>query len=662
MLGPKENPLAIKGVANLAMLKYPPVKPKVIHVVGARPQFIKAAVVCRKFAELGDSAPFEMSMVHTGQHYDKMLSETIFSELGIPEPMYNLGVGSGETYSQIAKIIAELGPVLQKEQPAAVLIYGDTDTTIAAAIAVHKLAIPLVHLEAGVRVYRRDEQVEESNRVISDHCAALCLVCTERAYYNLRREGLTPARISLVGDPMYDLFLWALEQLPRLATVSPAQFGLKAGEYYLSTIHRNENTTSDELLVSILEGLDSASLPVLLPLHPRVRVILDRIKWEPKGSLVLSEPLGYFDLITMLTQCKRVATDSGGVIREAFFAGIPSVVPRITNYWTEIIEAGWTTGADSGEELAAKLESFNPTNERPLGMFGDGNAGAKIVEEISKFVCQPRRDGPWHAHGFAADLPPATETCMTYENYQQLLTKLIEGGYQFANFTEAQALLEASKPFVLMRHDIDLSLPKALSLARLENELGVSSTFFLMVRTMHYNLFSREGTETVNEFLALGHHLGLHFDCASYPGKHSVEELAAACNHEVTLLHDWFQHRIDVVSYHRPNKTVLSGNPALSGKVPHTYMPLFTKDISYFADSRGEWLHGHPLHSAEFKQGKPLHLLIHPIWWNENPVSPYENMLRFAQQHFDALEQSMAQNCIVYRSGSLVGEEPEWIK
>lgn len=251
---------------------------------------------------------------------------------------------------------------------------------------------------------------------------------------------------------------------------------------------------------------------------------------------------------------------------------------------------------------------------------------------------------------------------MTYKNYKTMVGSLLDAGYSFAEFTQAESLLVEKKPFVLMRHDIDMSLPKALSLAKIENELGVSSTFFVMLRTRHYNLFSREGTDTVNEILSLGHNLGLHFDCASYPENLGVDELAEACNHEVEVLHKWFKCSVGVVSYHRPNETVLSGNSKLSGNVPHTYMPLFTKEIKYFADSRGEWRHGHPLESAEFKQGKPLHLLIHPIWWNVNPVAPYENMLRFAQQHFDCLEKSMAQNCIVYRSGSLVGEVPDWIK
>src|SRR5262249_48870560 len=244
----------------------------------------------------------------------------------------------------------------------------------------------------------------------------------------------------------------------------------------------------------------------------------------------------------------------------------------------------------------------------------------------------------------------------TYAVYRGLLRKLQDSGYSFAPFYDAERLLRNDQRFILLRHDIDLDLGKAVALAELESDFGVAATYFFMMRTPHYNLFSKEGTAAVERILSLGHYFGLHFDCAAYADT-QVQTLARHCASEVRALEQWFQRNISAVSYHRPNALVLTGNPELSAPLPHTYMPLFTKEITYCSDSRGEWKNGDPTTTEAFEAGRPLHVLVHPIWWNHHATSPYETLLQYVDRQKEELEHSVAGNCAVYRVGRLAHRE-----
>lgn len=252
--------------------------------------------------------------------------------------------------------------------------------------------------------------------------------------------------------------------------------------------------------------------------------------------------------------------------------------------------------------------------------------------------------------GWSSSGSEPTSGPFTYQGYWEMLCRMSASGYSFASFAEAAQLYKAGRRFVLMRHDVDLDLGKALAMARLENSRGIAATYFFLLRTEHYNALSAEGSRLIAEILDLGHHLGLHFDCAAYPADYGVEELASSCRREAGLLQSWFGRSVEVVSYHRPGALVLSGDAALSAPLPHTYMPLFTRDIHYCSDSRGQWRDGDPTQGAAFKQGRPLQILAHPIWWNEEPVTSYESLVRFTARRRDALERSVAANCVVYRN------------
>ncbi len=627
---------------------------KVLTIVGTRPQLVKAAVISRYIRQM-NLPPFKEVLVHTGQHYDFLLSDIFFRELSIQKPKYNLNVGSHELAKQVALMLALIDNVIKKESPSLILVYGDTNSTLAASICSMYRDIPLVHVEAGERIYRRNKVPEEYNRVLTDNAAFLCLTCTKRAQDYLLREGMCPERVRFVGDPMYDLFKWAIKRLNK-SKITYKSLGLEKGNYHLSTIHRVENTSNCDKTLSLLSTLDASSKPVILPIHPRLRNFLKLCRWSPKNNLRMIEPLGYFEFLSLLLDCDKCITDSGGVSREAFFARKPCIIPMSNSWWTDIVEAGWAIETGTNYEmLADALEVFTPPTKVPEGLFGDGNSAKKIIDEIALVLEKNEPEGKWHRHGnfysFPKEKPRAGK--FTYFDYENIIRKLKNKGYAFVAFHEAENLLKKKKPFVLMRHDIDMDLEAALKLAKLEAKSKVFSTYFFLLRTEHYNVFSKEGSEIISNIVKLGHHLGLHLDCAQYPRNLSIKDMSKACNKEAEMLEEWFDKPVTIVSYHKPDARVLSGNPNASYPRKHTYMPIFNKKIKYFSDSKGKWKFGNPIESEEFKQGIPLHILIHPIWWNENSISAYETLLKFVQKKNDSLERSIARNCSVYSVGYL---------
>lgn len=236
----------------------------------------------------------------------------------------------------------------------------------------------------------------------------------------------------------------------------------------------------------------------------------------------------------------------------------------------------------------------------------------------------------------------------TNEYYIQMIKNLKNRGYTFVSFLEADSLLRQNESFVLMRHDIDFDIEKATEMANIEADCGVIATYFFLIRSSHYNVLSKWGSAKIKEIIGLGHHIGLHMDCSVYPEDIENEELSKYCMEEVQLLQNWFGVDISIVSYHRPNEVVLSGDLSLSTPLKHTYMLEFRNEIAYYSDSTGRWKYGNPLESDSFKSGSPLHILVHPIWWNDYPLAPYETLSKYSERKHDELEISIARNCSVY--------------
>ncbi len=363
---------------------------KVVTVVGARPQFIKAAAVSRV---LRATPGVREVLVHTGQHYDDNMSAVFFSELEVPQPDYHLGVGSGSHGSQTGRMLEAVEKVLLREKPDWVLVYGDTNSTLAGALAAVKLHIPAAHVEAGLRSFNR-RMPEEINRVLTDHASEVLFAPTEAAVENLRREGIPAGRIKLVGDVMYDAALFYGAKAERESGILERLRLVRQG-YILATVHRAENTDDPRRLRAIFGGLFrvAADIPVVLPVHPRTRSALERenLLREVQRHLRLIDPVGYLDMVMLEKHARLIATDSGGVQKEAFFYRVPCVTLRDETEWVELVDLGWNRIVplrDKQQEVAQALrEWLDHPGGREADPYGRGDAAGKIVECLVGGAC-----------------------------------------------------------------------------------------------------------------------------------------------------------------------------------------------------------------------------------------------------------------------------------
>ncbi len=372
---------------------------KILTIVGARPQFIKAAAVSRIARSLEHITEV---LVHTGQHYDQNMSDVFFSELDIPKPNYYLGIGSGTHGIQTGKMLGAIEEVLVKEKPDWVLVYGDTNSTLAGALAATKLHIPIAHVEAGLRSFNR-KMPEEINRVLTDHAANLLFTPTEVANQNLYKEGIASNLIYLVGDVMYDASLYYVKKA-ELASHILDSLKLQLKKYILSTIHRAENTDTSDRLTAIIEALSKLSqeITVVLPLHPRTKKILEDLQMLDKipETLCLIDPVSYYDMILLEKNSKMIVTDSGGIQKEAYFYQVPCITLRDETEWVELVDAGWnhlvapTSSSEIYQKIKNQMCQLIPSSTNNL--YGDGTAASKILEVLCgnpKWLVEARPEG-----------------------------------------------------------------------------------------------------------------------------------------------------------------------------------------------------------------------------------------------------------------------------
>ena len=358
----------------------PPVKTSLLGVVGARPQFIKAAAVSRVIRAMQE---VEEILVHTGQHYDQNMSAVFFEELEIPQPHFNLAIGSATHGAQTGRMLEAIESVLMQTRPDWILLYGDTNSTLAAALASTKLHIRTAHIEAGLRSYNR-QMPEEINRVLTDHVSDLLFAPTETAVQNLLREGISPAKIHLVGDVMYDVALHYGVKAENTSLILD-KLHLKDKNYVLATIHRAENTDNPIRIKAILEGLRLVGneIRVILPLHPRTHATLERdgLLDAVSPGFQIIQPVGYLDMVMLEKHASLIATDSGGVQKEAYFYQVPCVTLRYETEWLELVTSGWNRllpPTDPATILAAVKDSIGRKGDQ-AELFGDGGAARKIV-------------------------------------------------------------------------------------------------------------------------------------------------------------------------------------------------------------------------------------------------------------------------------------------
>lgn len=357
---------------------------KIVTIIGARPQFIKAATVSRVLRQRKD---VKEVLVHTGQHFDDNMSEVFFREMGIPSPAYHLGIHGGTHGKMTGQMLEKIEEVLLAEAPDWVLVYGDTNSTLAGALAAVKLHIPLAHVEAGLRSFNR-RMPEEINRVLTDHASDLLFAPTQQAVNNLNNEGLDAQKIRRVGDVMCDAARYFSAQAETDSQILE-RLELSPKGYVLATLHRAENTEDASHLSDLVACLNSAAeeLPVVLPLHPRTQQAIERMGLVKKlsPSIKIIAPVGYLDMVMLEMHACIVATDSGGVQKEAYFHRTPCITLREETEWVELVDSGWNVlaGRDKGKFKAAFDAGLNdPLPDWSADLYGDGHAAEDIVSQL----------------------------------------------------------------------------------------------------------------------------------------------------------------------------------------------------------------------------------------------------------------------------------------
>lgn len=365
---------------------------KVASILGVRPQFVKASVVSRELRK-----KHEEILIHTGQHYDYQMNKVFFEQLNIPEPDYHLDIGSGTHGYQTGEMLKKIEEVLLKEKPDIVLTYGDTNSTLAGALAASKLQIKTAHVESGLRSFDTS-MPEEVNRILTDHCSDILFCPTQNAVDNLRNEGITE-NVHLTGDVMVDSLLYNREIAENKSTILN-DLGLKSKEYLVATIHRASNTDNERNLKNIVDAFSELNETIIFPLHPRTEKFLknyglyDRLK----SSVILTQPLGFLEFIKLMNHAKMILTDSGGVQKEAYVLKVPCITLRENTEWVETVYDGWNVlvGTDK-EKIVRMVKEFRPLLENHRDRYGNGDASKSIVSSLSQ--------NPFLNHSGLAKLP-----------------------------------------------------------------------------------------------------------------------------------------------------------------------------------------------------------------------------------------------------------------
>ncbi len=350
---------------------------KIATILGARPQFVKASMVSK---EIGKHDHIQEIIIHTGQHFDSNMSHIFFEEMGIPEPHCNLGIQSQSHGAMTGRQLEAVEKVLEDEKPDWVLVYGDTNSTLAGALAAAKLHIPVAHVEAGLRSYNR-KMPEEINRVLTDHIADILLVPTDTAVENLLKEGIVEQKIKKVGDVMYDAILHFAQIAEEKSNIL-ADLHVKEKEYILATIHRPENTDNPERLKNIFAALAEAPMPVIIPLHPRTKKKLEEFNITLNCKINVIEPVGYLDMFRLEKYALEIATDSGGVQKEAYFHNVPCIILRKETEWVELTDLDFNVlvGTDPKKIISA-MNTKNNLNVKK-NIYGDGDTSKKIIDAL----------------------------------------------------------------------------------------------------------------------------------------------------------------------------------------------------------------------------------------------------------------------------------------
>ena len=362
---------------------------KVVSIIGARPQFIKCAPVSRALRKVAQEV-----LVHTGQHYDDSMSGVFFRELGISDPDYHLGIGSGPHGHQTGDMLKGVEEILLKEAPEMVLVYGDTNSTLAGALAAVKLHVPVVHVEAGLRSFNR-RMPEEINRVVTDQLSTLLLCPTETAVENLRREGVTQG-VYVVGDVMYDALMDSVERAQQTSTILE-RLRITPQGYLLATVHRADNTDQSTHLNGILSALNRLAGPdrmIVFPVHPRTRKQLEQISFSPSPYLLLIDPVPYLDMVCLESSAHVIVTDSGGIQKEAYWLGVPCITLREETEWVETVASGWNCLVGTATDRIVSAVCAASAGRIDVWPYSRGEASTSVAQRITAYASEQMTASP----------------------------------------------------------------------------------------------------------------------------------------------------------------------------------------------------------------------------------------------------------------------------
>ncbi len=350
---------------------------KIVSIIGARPQFVKASILSHAIRDAGHNEV----LINTGQHYDDNMARIFFDEMEIPKPNYNLGVGSGSHATQTAASLIGIEEIIIAEQPDCIVVFGDTNATLAGALVASKLHVKIVHIEAGLRSYNR-EMPEEINRIVTDILSDILFVPTQVAVDNLKKEGIVNG-VHIVGDVMVDALYKYTEEAEQKSSIL-GDLGLNKNEYILMTIHRPSNADHDDRLNSILNQVSKSALPIIFPVHPRSRARVESLIDNVEGEIHLVEPVGYLDMMLLEKSAHMIVTDSGGIQKEAYLHRIPCLTIRSETEWVETVEDGWNYLVGDRLEEIPKFQNNFPVPKRWKSHYGDGEAAPKIINILEK--------------------------------------------------------------------------------------------------------------------------------------------------------------------------------------------------------------------------------------------------------------------------------------
>ena len=378
------------------------------------------------------------------------------------------------------------------------------------------------------------------------------------------------------------------------------------------------------------------------------------------NALKIVNSLGYFDFQKTLLGANKVITDSGGVTREAFFAKKLSLIPMKNSWWQEVEDSGWARCFENIDDhfIDYLNSSIKPTTY-PENLFGSGDISKKGWDKILNYFNKNiiSKTESWHTYGAITNLPNKKTNDFSYNSYREILNNFKNKKYKFQKFSDYKNI-KKNNSNIFLRHDIDLTLDKVIQIARIEAELKVHSTFFFMTNSPFYNIYSSKGHELIEELIKLDHHIGLHFHSESYKNLFLEQDINIAVKKEIKNMENIFDLKIDAVSFHRPNKFLLKGSSLLTSPIPHTYMKEFTKEMDYCSDSSGEWKFGSPIERKSFKNNQDMHLLIHPVWWNESITNPFLVLQKFILENKKNIEKKFL--VIINKLVNILSEKTKW--